>query len=119
MKKQLLIGMASSSLLFADPALSLPFDANPGSFEKWLSTQSWRDNKKRYFSNFANCKKTFGSNGQEWYECAVGYVKIVSPLGSLFCELVPRDSGIAAMYERQSSGYVRLQIADASNCSKR
>lgn len=90
MKERILLGIGLAGCFAGGlPALALPFNPDPASFAAYLNAkQGWSDGKKRYFSNFHNCRQVGDYN---MYVCKAGYVKIVSPMGSIFCEMQPNE----------------------------
>lgn len=86
LKKRILLGIGLAGCFAGGlPARALPFNTNPSSFAAYLNAkQGWNDGKKRYFSNLADCRVTVVDQA---YTCWAGYVKVVSPMGTQFCEL--------------------------------
>ena len=83
--------IALLSTLNPSLAWSLPFQSDPNSFAKYLSSLNWGSSSKS-FSNLTNCTETDGI-----YFCRSGFVTISDPRGTMVCQIggnQVRGSGI-------------------------
>ena len=84
-----------------------PFRLDPRSFEEYLNSTDWEDNKKRVFMNLSKCD-SYHNNGFKSFGCDYGYIKIEDPvLGRRLCE-IRSHSGHAVYFAdgKVSHGYL-------------